>query len=113
MRVTRCVRVRRALVTMDEVRHPNFPDVPTVAEALGVRWNVAHWRGIVAPRGLAPAVTQRYVEALEAVAQDPAFASEAAASAFTVRWRFGADFAACMVEDDRRFGHVIGLLEGK
>jgi len=101
----------RALVTLEDARHARFPEVPTVDEALGVRWHVAHWRGIVAPRGLPPAVAQRYVDALRAVVEDREFQQEAAASAFTVRWRFGDDFAAFMEHDDRRFGHVIGLLD--
>jgi hypothetical protein len=29
----------------------------------------------------------------------------------TVRWRFGADFAQYMDEDDRQFGRVIRLIE--
>ncbi|HUQ74579.1 MAG TPA: tripartite tricarboxylate transporter substrate-binding protein, partial [Burkholderiales bacterium] len=28
----------RALVTMEDARHARFPDVPTVSEALGVKW---------------------------------------------------------------------------
>ena len=42
----------RALVTMEDARHVRFPAVPTVGEALDVKWQVAHWRGLVAPRGL-------------------------------------------------------------
>lgn len=101
----------RALATMEEARHARFPNVATVSEALGVRWHVAHWRGVVAPRGLPPAIAGRYIAALRAVAEDLAFAKEAADNAFTVRWRFGDEFARYMEEDDRQFGHVIRLLE--
>jgi tripartite-type tricarboxylate transporter receptor subunit TctC len=102
----------RALVTMEDQRHPRFPDVPTVREALGLSWHVAHWRGIVAPKGLPTAVAARLIDGLRKVAADPEFQREAAASAFTLSWRFGADFAAYMDEDDRQFGRVIRLLEG-
>jgi tripartite-type tricarboxylate transporter receptor subunit TctC len=101
----------RALVTMEDARHARFPDVPTVSEALGVKWHVAHWRGLVAPRGLPATIAGRYMAALRATANDPAFQKEAAASAFTVRWRFGAEFARYMEEDDRQFGRVIRLLD--
>ena len=101
----------RALVTLEDARHPRFPEVPTVSEALGVKWHVAHWRGIVAPRGLPSTIAGRYIGALRAAANDRRFADDAAASAFTVRWRFGDEFARYMDEDDRQFGHVIGLLE--
>jgi tripartite-type tricarboxylate transporter receptor subunit TctC len=100
----------RALATMEDVRHPHFPGVPTVQEAIGVAWQVAHWRGIVAPPHLPDSIRDRYVEALQRVAADEAFRAEAAASAFTVRWRFGAAFASYMEQDDRQFGRVIALL---
>jgi tripartite-type tricarboxylate transporter receptor subunit TctC len=100
----------RALATMEDARHPRFPEVPTVGEALGAHWHVAHWRGLVAPRGLGPALTQRYGAALRKVAEDASFRREAAESTFTVRWRFADDFARYMEDDDRQFGRIIGLL---
>ena len=101
----------RALVSMEDRRHPRFPDVPTVVEALGRPWHVAHWRGLVAPKGLPAALTDKFVSGLRKVADDADFRREAAASAFTVRWRFGEDFAQYMDEDDRQFGRVIRLLD--
>ena len=101
----------RALATLEDARHARFPEVPTIKEALGVTWHVAHWRGIVAPRGLPRAISERYIGALRKVAEDADFQREAAANAFTVRWRFGEDFARYMDEDDRQFGRVIGLLD--
>lgn len=102
-----------ALATMEDVRHARFPDVPTVREAVGIDWQVAHWRGIVAPAGLPAYMRDRYVAALKAVAADAGFQAEAAASSFTLGWRFGDDFARYMDADDRQFGRVIGLLGRK
>lgn len=101
----------RALATMEDVRHPAFPSVPTVREAIGTPWSVAHWRGIVAPRGLPAEVTREFIDALTAVSEDPGFQAEAAASFFTVRWRLGDAFAAYMQEDDALFGEVITALD--
>jgi tripartite-type tricarboxylate transporter receptor subunit TctC len=101
----------RALVTMEDARHARFRDVPTVGEALDVKWHVAHWRGLVAPRGLPTDLHEEFVSALRKVAEDAEFQREAAASAFTLRWRFADDFASYMDEDDRQFGHVIRLIE--
>jgi len=100
----------RALAAMEETRHARFPQVPTVEEAIALRWRVAHWRGIVAPAGLASNLTAELIAAMRAVAQDSGFQDEAAANAFTVHWRFGDDFARYMDEDDRQFGRVISLL---
>jgi tripartite-type tricarboxylate transporter receptor subunit TctC len=101
----------RALTTMESERHSSFPDVPTIDEALGVAWHVSHWRGIVGPRGLPAARAGRYVEALRRVAADRAFQEEAAANAFTLRWRFGEEFARYMEEEDRQFGDIIHSVE--
>lgn len=100
----------RALATMEDKRHAAFPAVPTVQEAIGVPWSVAHWRGVVAPRGLSSVNTHRLIEALSQTQSDPEFQAEAQANSFTVRWRFGDDFAAYMQEDDARFGKLIRLM---
>ncbi len=97
----------KALATMEDVRHAAFPDIPTVFEAVGIPWGVAHWRGIVAPKGLPPAIAEGYVTALKAVAQNPGFNAEAQANAFTLRWRFGKEFSDYMQEDDKQFGEII------
>ena len=100
----------RALATMEDVRHPGFPDVPTVEESIGVPWSVAHWRGLVAPKGLSAELTTTFIDALKKVAQDPDFQAEAQKNSFTTRWRFGVDFECYMEEDDARFGEIIQLL---
>lgn len=97
----------KALATMEDIRHAGFPEVPTVAEAVGVPWAVAHWRGIVAPKGLAPALAQRFIDALMQVRDDAEFTAQARAQSFSMRWRFGDDFARYMREDDQQFGHII------
>ena len=100
----------RALATMEDVRHATFTQVPTVAEAAGMPWSVAHWRGVVGPRGLPADMTRRFIDALAQVQDDPDFTAEAQASSFTLRWRLGEDFAHYMREDDEQFGRVIRLL---
>jgi tripartite-type tricarboxylate transporter receptor subunit TctC len=97
----------RALATMDDRRHPSFPDVPTVREAIGISWRVAHWRGLVGPAGLAETTRQRYLEALSAIARDPAFADACRAIGFSLAWRIGDDFTRYMTEDDAQFGTIL------
>ena len=100
----------RALATMEDSRHPDFPDVPTVAESIGVDWSVAHWRGFVAPAGLSDDVSARFCAAFRLVEGDPEFRAAAAASSFTLRWRHGSEFQRYMMEDDEQFGRIIRLL---
>jgi tripartite-type tricarboxylate transporter receptor subunit TctC len=103
----------RALATMEDQRHPGFPEVPTVQEAIGIPWSVAHWRGVVAPRGLSAAIRDEYIAALRQVENDVDFQAEARASFFTLRWRHGEDFARYMDEDDAQFGRIIETLGTK
>ena len=100
----------KALATMDGVRHPMFPDVPTVKEAIGTDWRVAHWRGLVSPAGLPLAVRDRLVAALRRISVDPGFSEECRANGYSLDWRFGGDVAEYMRNDDERFGKIIGLL---
>jgi tripartite-type tricarboxylate transporter receptor subunit TctC len=103
----------RALATMDDRRHPGFPEVPTVQEAIGIPWAVAHWRGLVAPRGLPLSIRDAYIAALRQVAEDARFQAEASAKLFTLRWRFGDQFARYMEHDDTQFGALIDALGAK
>jgi tripartite-type tricarboxylate transporter receptor subunit TctC len=97
----------RALATMDAVRHPRFPDIPTMREAVGIDWRVAHWRGLVAPAGLAEAPRARLIAALTAIAADPGFAERCRAIGFSLDWRIGDTFGRYMAEDDARFGAIL------
>jgi len=101
----------RPLATMESRRHPRFPGVPTVDEALGVAWHVSHWRGIVAPKGLPQKAAERFITGLREVADDADFQREAAENAFTLLWHFAGEFARYMDEEDRQFGAIIQSLE--
>ena len=103
----------RALATMEDRRHAAFPEVPTVKEAIGIGWSVAHWRGVVAPRELPASIRDEYIGALRQVEQDADFQQEAASNFFTIRWRHGEDFARYMEEDDAQFGRIIDTLDTK
>ena len=100
----------KALATMEDVRHPAFPDIPTVQESIDIRWSVAHWRGLVAPRGLPAELTLAFIEGLKQVEMDPGFQREAKENSFTTRWRYGTEFGRYMDEDDVQFGRIIALL---
>ena len=95
------------LATMAESRHPLFPDVPTVKQAVGLDWCVAHWRGLVAPAGLHADIKDTLMAALREIATDADFIEECKSNGYTLGWRFDGDFARYMQEDDEQFGRVI------
>lgn len=97
----------RPLVTMDSVRHPLFPDIPTVKEAIGIDLLVTHWRGVVGPRGLAPVTTAKLIDACRNISRNTDFADACRARGFSVGWFLGADFAALMQREDAEYGRVL------
>jgi tripartite-type tricarboxylate transporter receptor subunit TctC len=97
----------RPLATMAEVRHPRFPDVPTVREAIGLDWSVAHWRGLVAPAGIPAAEREVLCAALARVQADADFDAACRQAGYSLGWRIGEDFGRYMDEDDQLFGRLI------
>jgi tripartite-type tricarboxylate transporter receptor subunit TctC len=97
----------RPLVTMDSIRHPLFPDVPTVKEAIGIDLLVTHWRGVVGPRGLAPATAAKLIEACRNISRNPDFAAACRERGFSIGWFLGEDFFRFMEQEDEEYGRVL------
>lgn len=62
-------RVQALAVTSSE-RWPSLPDVPTVAEVLGIPYSYVTWLGILAPKGTPPAVIATINDALNKILQE-------------------------------------------
>jgi tripartite-type tricarboxylate transporter receptor subunit TctC len=56
-----------------EQRHPDFPDVPTVAELGYPQLNTPVWQGFFAPRGTPEPILTKLNEAVAKISADPAF----------------------------------------
>lgn len=97
----------RPLATMAEARHPLFADVPTVHEAIGLDWSVAHWRGLVAPAGIPASERETLCQALQTVKEDVAFGTACREAGYSLGWRIGEAFGHYMDEDDQLFGRLI------
>lgn len=68
-------RVRPLAVTTRQ-RNPSFPEVPTVAEALGLAdYEVDSWIAAFAPRGTPPAVVERLQAEIHRVVKQPEVAA--------------------------------------
>jgi tripartite-type tricarboxylate transporter receptor subunit TctC len=97
----------RPLVTMDSVRHPLFPNIPTVKEAIGIELLVTHWRGVVGPRGLAPAMAANLIDVCRRISRNPDFALACRERGFSVGWHLGDEFYRFMQQDDEEYGRVL------
>ena len=89
----------RVLAVLADERSPFMPDVPTAKEA-GYDVEMSSLRGIVAPAGLDPAVTERLRTALAAVNDDPEFRQMMEEQGNPLAFIMGDDFAAIAAEQD-------------
>jgi tripartite-type tricarboxylate transporter receptor subunit TctC len=62
----------RVLATFNGTRMPGLPDVPTVKES-GYNVVLVKFRGLAGPKGLPPAITKVWDEAMQKVLADPEF----------------------------------------
>ncbi|MSO77783.1 MAG: tripartite tricarboxylate transporter substrate binding protein [Alphaproteobacteria bacterium] len=58
----------RLLAFIDEVRHPDFPDVPTIREIIP-SWEIFIWFGMMAPAGTPRPIIERMSAALNEIAR--------------------------------------------
>ena len=98
----------KILALTGKTRHPNFPDVPTFAEAGLPDYSPTAWIGLFAPAGTPAPIVSKLADAMQkAAAQNPEL---------IMRWRsYGgelkamapADFSAFLKQDNQLWGETI------
>ncbi|MBN8940026.1 MAG: tripartite tricarboxylate transporter substrate binding protein [Rhizobiales bacterium] len=94
----------RSLAIMAPARNPQFPNVPTLNESLGINYSVGAWRGIGAPKNLPAPIAERLTVALKKVNESKEFQDFMGNRGFGVRWADGAGFGKFMAEGDAAMG---------
>jgi tripartite-type tricarboxylate transporter receptor subunit TctC len=84
-----------------------IPDVPTLSEQGVPGFEAGNWYGIVAPRGVPPAIRQRLEAELQKIATSQAFADRARAMGVEVEYRNAAQFGEFLRTESRRWGEVV------
>jgi tripartite-type tricarboxylate transporter receptor subunit TctC len=100
----------RSLVFMSPKRAANFPDVPTVEEALGKRWFKGVWRGFAAPKGLPKEIATQYEAAIKKVWDSAEFQEFMNKRGFDLIYADSAKFAEFMKADDEDNGKTLKSL---
>lgn len=90
----------RSLAVMAARRNPQFANVPTLNEMLGINYSVGAWRGIAAPRGLPAEIQSRYVTALKRIYDSREFQDFMNNRGFGMTWADPAGFAEFMTRGD-------------
>jgi tripartite-type tricarboxylate transporter receptor subunit TctC len=97
----------RSLAVMDGVRLGAFPDVPTLAEAAGVDWQLSAWRGLAGPKGMPDDVTATLSAAFEKVWKSNEFQDFMKGRGFGLVWKPDDEFAKWMADSDASLGVVM------
>jgi tripartite-type tricarboxylate transporter receptor subunit TctC len=71
----------RALAVTGNKRHPNFPDIPTLAESGLKGFDAEQWYGVVAPMGTPAPIIQTLNQAMAAVLTQADFKAKLSAEA--------------------------------
>jgi tripartite-type tricarboxylate transporter receptor subunit TctC len=97
----------KALAVTSSKRTDLFPGVPTVAEALGVEYDLSGWFGLVAPAKTPPEIIARLQHEVNLALKDPAIIEVIKSAGADVVGGSSADFGARMRFDAERLTDVI------
>jgi tripartite-type tricarboxylate transporter receptor subunit TctC len=97
----------KALAIMAPARNPQFANVPTLNETLGINYSVGAWRGIAGPRNLPAEVTGVLVPALKEAFDSSEFKDFMNQRGFGTIYADPAGFASFMAEGDRAMGEAM------
>ena len=97
----------KVLATTAERRTPQFPDVPTMAEAGYPTAMVAPWFGIVGPAGISPAVTSKLVSALSRALAVPDVKRQLATVGGDIATATPAEFRTLIEKDTAKWTGVV------
>lgn len=100
----------RLLGVADNVRHPDFPDVPMLKEIWPEADSIS-WAGVFAPAGTPDAIVRRMSEEIRRAAADPALAQQMLPLALRPVGSTPEELAAELRKDYERYGKLVKALD--
>jgi tripartite-type tricarboxylate transporter receptor subunit TctC len=94
----------RSLAVMSETPAALYPNVPTLKAATGSDWKLGAWRGIAAPKNLAPEARDKLVAAIKKIAGSKEYTDFMASRGFGVLYEGPDEFAKFMAKADADLG---------
>lgn len=94
----------KALAIMASERNPQFKDVPTLNETLGINYSVGAWRGIAGPKGLPADIQATLIAELKKAYDSQEFKDFMNARGFGTKFADQAGFTTFMAEGDKAMG---------
>jgi tripartite-type tricarboxylate transporter receptor subunit TctC len=97
----------RPLAAMARERNPQFANVPTLKEGIGVDFSLGSWRGIAGPKGLPQPIVDRLAAALKKAQESKEFRDFMDARGFALVWADAAGFGKFMDENNATMGALL------
>ena len=97
----------RALAMLAEVRHPDFPDVPTLQETGYGKDGGDSWFGVLAPAGTPLPVVAKLDQAIAAALRSPDIMAKVHNGGMRVTYLGPADFKGRVAVETAMFGNII------
>jgi len=98
----------KILALTGKTRHPNFPDVPTFAEAGLPDYSPTAWIGLFAPAGTPTPIVAKLSEAMQkATAQNPELIAKWRSYGGELKAQTPAEFSAFLRQDNQLWGQAI------
>jgi tripartite-type tricarboxylate transporter receptor subunit TctC len=98
----------KVLAITGKTRHPNFPDVPTFAEAGLPDYTPTAWIGLMAPAGTPPAIVEKLSAAMQkATTQNPALIDKWRSYGGELKSMTPSEFTAFLKSDSAKWGQAI------
>jgi tripartite-type tricarboxylate transporter receptor subunit TctC len=95
------------LAMLSNVRHPDFPDVPTLREAGYRKEEGDSWFGILAPTGTSPAVIAKLEKAIADAVRAPDIIEKLHLGGCYVTYLNAPDFRSRITDESKMFGNII------
>ncbi|MCE3273520.1 MAG: tripartite tricarboxylate transporter substrate binding protein [Ramlibacter sp.] len=94
----------KSLAIMNDKPAALYPNVPTLKSAIGSDWQMAAWRGIVAPKGIPADVRNKLAATVQKVANSKEYTDFMASRGFGVVYAGPEDFGRFMAKSDAELG---------
>ena len=100
----------RALAVTSMARNRMLPDLPTMIEAGVPGFDVVGWYGFMGPAHLPDPITNRFIQALKVVINDPAVEKQLRGQGFDIKMTMLQDFANRIKIDYALWGKVVSQI---
>ncbi|MDQ6621091.1 MAG: tripartite tricarboxylate transporter substrate binding protein [Pseudomonadota bacterium] len=94
----------KVLALMADKPSALYPNVPTLKSATGSNWQMAAWRGIAAPKNLAPDIRDRLAAAIRKIAASKEYSDFMGQRGFGIVYAGPEDFGKMMAQSDADLG---------